>query len=374
MSRSGLIEPFSVSARAIPTRLVTTTRVAAATERCLLDGCENDEVSAAALRAVREASADHLLLHWDSQDESLRADLAQTYGVDTGQVFLTAGAMDAIRTAFDVFGPAASSVGLLEPDWPGFAYFAERSGAQIQTLRRPDFPHQFDVDSVATFCASSEIDLVIVSNPSAVTGRMWHRDEVARLLTAAPDTMFIIDEADAIYPTLSSIALIHEHPNAVFLGSLSKFLGLSGLRIGFIVTPERSRIAFANTIDRIGLASVALVAGRAALADLEYQAQTQRITTANLAMLRAALEGTPFRIAPASECFACYLSADDTIEDPFELLAAEGVDLVPGSLFGLARGGRLNLRSTAKVRTCIDTIKRITQARHDLDAADVAMA
>lgn len=78
MSRSGLIEPFSVSARAIPTRLVTTTRVAAATERCLLDGCENDEVSAAALRAVREASADHLLLHWDSQDESLRADLAQT--------------------------------------------------------------------------------------------------------------------------------------------------------------------------------------------------------------------------------------------------------------------------------------------------------
>lgn len=316
---------------------------------CRLDGCENDRVSPAALDAVRGARPEHLMLRWDAQDPGLRTDLAVMHGVDAGQVFVCAGGTDAVRTAFDVFGPPARTVGLLSPDWPGFRYFAERTGAAVVTLNSTDFPHHFDVHDVAAFCADNDVDVVVVSNPSAVTGRFWHPDEIGELLRAAPGTMFVIDEAGSIYPDKSSARLTNRFDNVVFVGSLSKFLGLSGLRVGFVIAPDSLRPAFKSTVNHVGLASVAIAAGRAAIADAAYQRETQRGTEHNRARLTAALRHSPYFVAEDSESFVCYLTADDSVPDPYDSLKRLGIDLAPGSVFGLSRGGRLNLRSRPRV-------------------------
>ncbi|MBY8886997.1 pyridoxal phosphate-dependent aminotransferase [Streptomyces sp. PTM05] len=351
-----LIEPFSVPARAVPTRLVTSDGTPVE-DRCLLDGCENDSISLMALDAVRSAQSAHLLLHWDSQDVGLRQDLSDLYDVDSRSIFLCSGGMDAIRTAFDVFGPIARNVGLCKPDWPGFHYFASRTRKPIKFLDRTDYPYIISAEDVAGFCVSTEVELIILSNPSAVTGRVWHPDEVRAMLLAAPETMFVIDEADSIYPESSSMSLVREVENVVFLGSLSKFLGLSGLRVGFIVVPDRAREAFRNTIDPIGLASVAIMASRAALSDTAYQRTTQRETAENRGRLVDAVAGTPYRVVPGSECFACYLSADETVPDPYESLQNMGIELVPGSLFGLPRGGRLNLRNKRRIDRLVTALR-----------------
>ncbi|MFJ9752897.1 aminotransferase class I/II-fold pyridoxal phosphate-dependent enzyme [Streptomyces chartreusis] len=325
-------------------------------ERCNLAGCENDRPSPLALAALSNLSPEMLTDHWDSQDAKLRKELGTLHGVDPGQVFLTSGALGAIRYSFEVFGRNAEHIGLLRPDWPGFTHFANKVSARQSQLEKLEFPFQFEVDDIARFVTDNGIDFLIISNPSAVTGRFWMAHEVKSLIGSCPNTMFVVDEADTIYPNLSSAGLVNEHRNVLFLESFSKFFGLSGLRVGYLVTPLDYANAFDQTIDTMELTSLALVAARAALADVEYQRTTQREVVANLGKISRAVAASPYLLAPGSQCFAAYLYAESPIEDPWLTLREHGVDLVPASHFLLERGGRLNLRNPHAIDAFVSTM------------------
>jgi histidinol-phosphate aminotransferase len=360
----GLMSPFSVDKIIVPTKLCTLD--AQPTGRCNLARCENNGVSPRALAAIRNPTADMLVNHWEPQDELLRRLVGASHGVRPGQVFLTSGAMGGIRYAFEVFGIKARHIGLLQPEWPGLRYFADRTGAERSILAHREFPFHFEIEDVVRFVRARAVDFMIISNPSACTGQFWERGQVETLLESCPRTMFVLDEADSIYPERSGAPLVDRHRNVVFLESFSKFYGLSGLRIGYPVTRAEYCEAFDNTIDILELTSLAIVAAREAFVDVEYQRATQRGTEENLATLTAALAGGPYRIAPGSECFAAYLYADEPTPDPYVTLAERGVDLVPGAWFGLDRGGRLNLRDPGEVGTMIAALEGI-RVRHDLD-------
>jgi histidinol-phosphate aminotransferase len=337
------------------------------TERCNLAGCENDRPSPRALAAVQNPSAEVLIDHWAPQDTQLRSDLGLLHGVDAAQVFLTSGAMGAIRYAFEVFGVSAQHIGLLRPDWPGFRYFSDRVRTRISWLERPVFPFQFEVDEMVRFVRDHGIDFVIFSNPSAVTGRFWMRDEIEQLLSTCPQTMFVVDEADTIYPHLSSASLANSHRNVLFLESFSKLFGLSGLRIGYLVTPEEYADVFDWTIDPFELTSLAIIAARESLGDTEYLRTTQREVEENLSKVTAAVERTPYQLAPRSQCFAAYLYGSESVADPWIALREREVDLLPASWFHLDRGGRLNLRNPQSIDKLVATLQQLFAATAEAD-------
>ncbi|MEV7045559.1 aminotransferase class I/II-fold pyridoxal phosphate-dependent enzyme [Amycolatopsis sp. NPDC051061] len=327
-----------------------------ASDRCNLAGCENDRPSPRALEAIQRPTSPMLTDHWDPQDSVLRSTLGRQHGVPADQVFLTSGAMGAIRYSFEVFGNQSDRIGLLSPDWPGFRFFAERSRRQVTWLEHHDFPFHFTIDEVAKFVNDNGVDFTVVSNPSAVTGKLWSREDIDALLQECPRTMFVIDEADAIYPTLSVSSLVNHHDNVLVLGSFSKFYGLSGLRIGYLICPAQYSWAFENTIDVIELTSLAIVAAREALCDTEYQQQTQREVAGNLERLTTAAATSNYQLVPGSQCFAAYLYGGEHVPDPLIVLADKGIDLVPAKWFGLPRGGRLNLRNPGSIDRLISAL------------------
>jgi histidinol-phosphate/aromatic aminotransferase/cobyric acid decarboxylase-like protein len=349
-----MIQPFSVPKIWVPTEF----RVLGPSEdgRCNLAGCENCRISSMAIDAIRNPDPALLRDHWHSQDEGLRRAIAEVHRVAPGQVFLTSGAMGAIRYAFDVFTSPETHVGLLKPEWPGFQFFAERARARLTHLEIGEFPFRFDVDDVVEFVQRCGISFMIISNPSAVTGHLWDEAEIIELLASCPETFFVIDEADSIYPTLSAAHLANEHRNVLFLGSFSKFYGLSGLRIGYLVTPPAYVEDFDRTINPIEVTSLALVAAAAALADRAYQEETQRVVQENLRALVDATRGGPLRVGAESRCFATYLWAEEPYPDPFVTLAAQGISIAPGTTFGLRRGGRVNLSDAAAIKTLIEAL------------------
>jgi histidinol-phosphate/aromatic aminotransferase/cobyric acid decarboxylase-like protein len=131
--------------------------------------------------------------------------------------------------------------------------------------------------------------------------------------------------------------------------SFSKFYGLSGLRIGYLVTPAAYADHFARTVNPAELTSIAIVAARESFKDTDYQQETQRTVQENLATLSAAVSGRPFRLVDGSRCFAAYLWSDETAEDVPDFLDRHGIDVVPGKMFGLARGGRVNLSDPTRI-------------------------
>jgi histidinol-phosphate aminotransferase len=349
-----MIKAFSVPEIWIPTEFQTLDSVQ--DTRCKLSGCENSHVSPRALDVIGSPSAALLRDHWNSQDNHLRDDLGELHGVRPDKIFLTSGALNAVRYAFDVFVTSGTRVGILRPDFPGFRHFAERTKADIHYLDKPEFPFTFRPDDVIEFVGTHDIDFLILSNPSAATGVLWDVGEVTRVLVSCPDTLFVIDEADSIYPTLSAAHLAEEHDNCLVLQSFSKFYGLSGLRIGNLITPEVYRDAFSNTINPAELTSVAILAAQAALGDTDYQEETQSMVASSLTTLRSALAATKWQLVETPRCFASYVWAPEPELDPFEALRVREVDIVPARAFGLERGGRINLSDPEKISRLADEI------------------
>jgi histidinol-phosphate/aromatic aminotransferase/cobyric acid decarboxylase-like protein len=336
-------------------------------DRCNLAGCENCRVSPLALEAISNPDPEWLRDHWLAQDDTLRRTLGDFHGVAPGQVFLTSGAIGGIRYSFEVFTRSGTHVGLMRPEWPGFRFYAEHNRTRISYVDQLAFPFHFRASDLIDIVRREEIEFLILSNPSAVTGYLWEPDEVRELLAGCPETLFVIDEADAIYPDLSGAHLVEEHDNGLFLMSFSKFYGLSGLRIGYLVTPAAYADHFEQTINPAELASVSIVAAREAFRDTAYHQETQRTVQRNLAKLTAAVDAGDFQLVDESRCFAAYLWADEAVEDPRDFLDGQGIDIVAGEMFGLERGGRVNLADADG----IDTLTAVLGSRAGVGAAPV---
>jgi len=298
-----------------------------------------------------------LYLHWDSQDSILRRQLGELHDVPLDSIIITSGAMAGIDYSFKVFVSSGVKVGLLTPDFPGFPHYAEGEQAQVEWLDRLQFPFQFSADEIAGFARDKKAAFIILSNPSGVTGTMKDRNEIEHIVRSNPKTFFVIDEADTIYPDRSSASLVNTYGNVAFIGSFSKFYGLSGLRMGYMAVPSSVAGHFRNILNPLEVTSIGLLAARVVLEDKKYQAETQTRVENNLKLLEYACAGTTYRVVPGSSCLASYVCSQDA--DTYVELGKRGINLAQGKVFGIDSGGRANLGETYKINKLCEAIKEI---------------
>ena len=151
------------------------------------------------------------------------------------------------------------------------------------------------------------LDFMIFANPIPVNGHLIEKGGIEKILQENPETLFVIDEADTVSPSRQAAHLTNRYNNAVFLGSLSKFYGLSGLRIGYLVSPKIYTKHFKNTINVLEVSSLAILAGNIVLGDEKYQQQTQKNVAQSLRLLEDACVKTAYKISATPHCFACYI-------------------------------------------------------------------
>ena len=349
-----MIAPHSVEKVWIPTQFARFGD--APTTRTNLAGCENCQTSSRALKALEHIDSRLLTDHWESQDGALREQLATLLLVEPAQIFLTSGAMSAIRYVFEICVREGTRVGLLQPDFPGFRHFAQRARADTVWRRNATFPFTFRATDIASLIRSEHIALMTFSNPNAALGTRMKSADIESMVATLQNTLFVVDEADAI-DTDSVSSLTMRYDNIIVIRSFSKFYGISGLRVGYIVTSARFAEHFDRMIDPIELTSIAIIAAREALADVAFQKETQERVQKSRKILENACAGTPYVLVPGSTCFATYLWSKDG-EDPSRLLKAHKVDILEGSAFGLTRGGRINLSDPKKIGVAAKIIRK----------------
>ena len=117
---------------------------------------------------------------------------------------------------------------------------------------------------------------IILNNPHNPTGRLFGRDAILPYLEKF--ALVVVDEAfmDFLPPDeeQSLVEFVRDYPNLVILRSLTKFYSLPGLRLGYALAhPDRLQ-RWRSWRDPWSVNTLASVAGVAALADKEFQAQT----------------------------------------------------------------------------------------------------
>jgi histidinol-phosphate/aromatic aminotransferase/cobyric acid decarboxylase-like protein len=213
---------------------------------------------------------------------------------------------------------------------------------------------------ISEFATREQLDFMIFANPVPVSGNLIPAGGVEEILRDNPATMFIVDEADTVSPSTQAAHLATKYENVVFLGSLSKLYGLSGLRIGYLITPKPYVEAFRNTISAVEVSSLAIIAGNTVIEDDTYLHQTQRNVVESIRILEEACKGTSYRIAATPHCFACYIYSET--RNPKDDLGEYGIKILQGQYFGLpegVNGGRFNLSDPANSKLAADKIRLI---------------
>lgn len=359
------LKPHSVHPVKLPTEFAELNADLSVYEKPYIDcsGCENKNASSDVVEKLAKAIKNHPELvwdHWNPQDKNLRRKIANLHNVSIDQVFITSGAIAGIDYCFKIFGKEGTKTGLLKPDWPGFLHYLEFYKNKIQYLENLEFPFVIGGQQISDFVRDKKIELMLFANPVPLNGHLIKQNEMEEMLKDNPETLFVIDEADTVSPDTQSPNLASKYDNAIFLGSLSKFYGLSGLRIGYLITPKKYAKHFKNTINVIEVSSLAILAGNLSLEDMKYQKWTQNNVKESIKILKEACIGTSYKIFATPDCFACYIYSEK--RNPKKDLEKYGIKILEGQYFGLpdsVSGGRFNLADPENAKLVANKIKEI---------------
>lgn len=131
----------------------------------------------------------------------------------------------------------------------------------------------WDIDTWTTDLSNTGI---LINNPHNPTGKLFETSQLLPLLDRF--ALVLVDEAfmDFLPPAQQSslIGLVEQFSNLVILRSLTKFYSLPGLRLGYVISqPDRVR-RWQKWRDPWAVNALAVAAGIAVLADVEFQDKT----------------------------------------------------------------------------------------------------
>lgn len=175
-------------------------------------------------QGLKSFSADANTYH--SQPKDLIVKLATKYNLPETNIFLTAGADEAIQLFAKIYGQNAF---VFTPTYIVYHDVETFGGklTQINSLTGTEFKIDPKEYSGATL-----IYLANPNNPSGFTAKV----DVIKLLENNPQAIVVIDEAYGDFADLSVINEINNYPNLAVIRSFSKSYGMAGNRVGFVAT------------------------------------------------------------------------------------------------------------------------------------------
>ncbi len=328
------------------------------------------DASVAALRAGKTHYTPALGL------PELRAAIAASYPEgarpDPSRVVVTPGSSGALALIFGALIDPGDEVLLADPGYPCNRHFVRLFEGQAQLV-------PVDASSAYQLTArhvreswTPRTRAVLISSPSNPTGTLVPDEEMARIVVAVRERggVLIVDE---IYHGLTYDAplrsALHHSGDVFVVNSFSKYYGMTGWRVGWLVAPAN----YIDAIDRlaqnlflatstVGQYAALAALTPAALAELEAR---RREFQARRDFLLPALRNLGFQI-PVTPSGAFYLYADcsaltsDSERFASELLDQAGVAITPGRDFGKHVSGRHVRFSYANTRAQLEEgVRRI---------------
>ena len=259
----------------------------------------------------------------DRNASPLREALAGRDGVPADRVLVGAGAAGLIwalaltwlrpgDTAF-VVGPtfgeyaAASRLARAEVvEWRNFwsAATCRRFSLRAATCRRFPSPATHRVAELAQAIASARPRLIWLCNPNNPTGAYLSAAEIAALLPAAADALWVLDEAyrPFVAEPWPSEPLI-ERGNVVLLRSLTKDCALPGVRLGYLLAAPDVVARVAAGQPPWSVSAAAIACGLAALQDAEHVRRTTAALRAEAVRLADRLRPQGWRVVSGAAHF-----------------------------------------------------------------------
>lgn len=192
----------------------------------------------------------NLSLDWNNRDFRGLPELREHVLAQAGlggrctpqDVLITAGAAEANYLALRQLLEPGDQIIVETPGWPQADVLAQAIGAEITKIERHEADNwRLSLDDLAQK-VTDRTKMIFISNPNNPTGNLLSEDEVSELVRIADQVgaWLLVDE---VYAGLEwtgrrapSVAGLYER--GITTGSVSKALGLQGLRTGWLICPD----------------------------------------------------------------------------------------------------------------------------------------
>ena len=93
-----------------------------------------------------------------------------------------------------------------------------------------------DVSSVIN-ALSEKTKVIFLCSPNNPTGGLISKEDIKKILKAT-DALVVIDEAYFEYSEVNNVDLVDNYPNVFIIRTMSKVMGLAGMRVGYGISNE----------------------------------------------------------------------------------------------------------------------------------------
>lgn len=304
------------------------------------------------LAAVQAFLADHAARYTEAAGRpDLRQAIAQDYlrrfdvWIDPDRIVVTQGASAALLLAMGAILDPGDEILMADPAYPcnrQFARFIDAKARLIPSCAQQGY--QLDSQSIESHWTDNT-RAALVASPSNPTGTVVSPKQIAQMqaVVSTHGGHLIVDEIyqGLSYDTDPHTALVD--PRTWVINSFSKYAGMTGWRLGWLVCPEGCQRAVQNMAQHLYISpsEVAQVAGLASFespAIEEFERRRMALKQARDYLIPA-LEKLGFTIdAAPSGAYYLFVDvrqiADSAVELAQRLLIEAGVATTPGSDFG----------------------------------------
>lgn len=252
------------------------------------------------IEALKLEAADTLRLYPDPNSDALKQAIAQTYHLNTNQVFVGNGSDEVLAHVFQAL--LKHDKPLLFPDitYSFYPVYCGLYDIQYQTIPLGD-DFSINLDDYDRPNGG-----VIFPNPNAPTGIPLALEVIEKLLQKNTQSVVVIDEAYVDFGTESAVNLIDRYPNLLVIQTMSKARSLAGLRVGYALGASDLIEALTRVKDSFNSYPIDRFASAGAIAamrDVEYFKKTCGQVIATRESLIKELTKLGFEVLPSGANF-----------------------------------------------------------------------
>ena len=169
----------------------------------------------------------------ESQLHELVHEMALYSGVKDSQVIIGGdGADEIIDVLAKTFIDEGDEFIVPLPSYMYYEYLLKQYGAKPVYAKWDLDKNELDVESIFE-CISDRTKMIFLCSPNNPTGTLIKREVLEDIAGKNPDVLIVIDEAYFEYSKTTNRDLINEYDNIFIIRTMSKVLGLAGMRIGY---------------------------------------------------------------------------------------------------------------------------------------------
>ena len=172
----------------------------------------------------------------DNDAALLRDEIGKYINVDPKNIVAGNGSSEMIELIMKTYIDEGDSIVSFVPTFSMYMIFSQIYSANfIGVESNEDF--SVDMDKLIQKVDEINPKVIFLCNPNNPTGHLVKKDKIKKLLDNI-DCILVVDEAYIEFAEGSMVDEILNYENLIVLRTLSKALGLAGIRLGYMVTNE----------------------------------------------------------------------------------------------------------------------------------------